>query len=161
MNKHIYDNYLAILREEMIPAMGCTEPIALAYGAARAREVLGKEPERIVAKCSGNIIKNVRCVIIPNSGGLKGIPAGVVLGAVAGDASLDMEVLSKVTDEGRNRCRELLDKDMGDEESRVLIYDSILMVVRAEDIKAAYEKLETYRKGRNESDEETDEDEAD
>ena len=75
MNKHIYDNYLAILREEMIPAMGCTEPIALAYGAARAREVLGKEPERIVAKCSGNIIKNVRCVIIPNSGGLKGIPA--------------------------------------------------------------------------------------
>ena len=112
MNKHIYDNYLSILREEMIPAMGCTEPIALAYGAARAREVLGKEPERIVAKCSGNIIKNVRCVIIPNSGGLKGIPAGVILGAVAGDASLDMEVLSNVTDEGRNRCRELLDKDI-------------------------------------------------
>ena len=68
MNKHIYDNYLSILREEMIPAMGCTEPIALAYGAARAREVLGKEPERIVAKCSGNIIKNVRCVIIPIPG---------------------------------------------------------------------------------------------
>lgn len=86
MDKNIYKNYLAILREEMIPAMGCTEPIALAYGAARAREILGKEPERIVAKCSGNIIKNVRCVIIPNSGGLKGIPAGVILGAVAGDA---------------------------------------------------------------------------
>ena len=82
MDKNIYKNYLAILREEMIPAMGCTEPIALAYGAARAREILGKEPERIVAKCSGNIIKNVRCVIIPNSGGLKGIPAGVILGAV-------------------------------------------------------------------------------
>ena len=61
----------------------------------------------------------------------------------------------------RYQIVELLDKDMGDEESRVLIYDSILMVVRAEDIKAAYEKLETYRKGRNESDEETDEDEAD
>ena len=103
VEKNIYDNYLAILREEMVPAMGCTEPIALAYGAARAREVLGREPEHIVAKCSGNIIKNVRCVIIPNSGGLKGIPAGVVLGAVAGDASLDMEVLSKVTDEGRKR----------------------------------------------------------
>lgn len=68
MDINIYKNYLAILREEMIPAMGCTEPIALAYGAARAREILGKEPERIVAKCSGNIIKNVRCVIIPNSG---------------------------------------------------------------------------------------------
>ena len=68
-----------------------------AYGAARAREILGKEPERIVAKCSGNIIKNVRCVIIQFRG-LKGIPAGVILGAVAGDASLDMEVLSKVDD---------------------------------------------------------------
>ena len=92
--------------------MGCTEPIALAYGAARAREILGKEPERIVAKCSGNIIKNVRCVIIPNSGGLKGIPAGVILGAVAGDASLDMEVLSKVDEKGRARCRELLEADI-------------------------------------------------
>lgn len=68
MDINIYKNYLAILREEMIPAMGCTEPIALAYGAARAREILGKEPERIVAKCSGNIIKNVRCVIIPIPG---------------------------------------------------------------------------------------------
>lgn len=67
MDINIYKNYLAILREEMIPAMGCTEPIALAYGAARARDPW-KEPERIVAKCSGNIIKNVRCVIIPNSG---------------------------------------------------------------------------------------------
>ena len=92
--------------------MGCTEPIALAYGAARAREILGKEPERIVAKCSGNIIKNVRCVIIPNSGGLKGIPAGVILGAVAGDASLNMEVLSKVDEKGRARCRELLEADI-------------------------------------------------
>ena len=112
MDKNIYKNYLAILREEMIPAMGCTEPIALAYGAARAREILGKEPERIVAKCSGNIIKNVRCVIIPNSGGLKGIPAGVILGAVAGDASLNMEVLSKVDEKGRARCRELLEADI-------------------------------------------------
>lgn len=112
MDKKIYKNYLAILREEMIPAMGCTEPIALAYGAARAREILGKEPERIVAKCSGNIIKNVRCVIIPNSGGLKGIPAGVILGAVAGDASLNMEVLSKVDEKGRARCRELLEADI-------------------------------------------------
>ena len=112
MDKNIYKNYLAILREEMIPAMGCTEPIALAYGAARAREILGKEPERIVAKCSGNIIKNVRCVIIPNSGGLKGIPAGVILGAVAGDASLNMEDLSKVDEKGRARCRELLEADI-------------------------------------------------
>ena len=80
LDERVYQNYIGILKEEMIPAMGCTEPIALAYGAARAREVLGKEPEHITAKCSGNIIKNVRCVIIPNSGGLTGIEAGVVLG---------------------------------------------------------------------------------
>lgn len=110
VSNEVYQNYIGILKEEMIPAMGCTEPIALAYGAARAREVLGKEPERIVARCSGNIVKNVRCVIIPNSGGLTGIEAGVVLGAVAGDAALNMEVLSKVNEEGRKRCRELLEK---------------------------------------------------
>ena len=110
VSNEVYQNYIGILKEEMIPAMGCTEPIALAYGAARAREVLGKEPERIVAHCSGNIVKNVRCVIIPNSGGLTGIEAGVVLGAVAGDAALNMEVLSKVNEEDRKHCRELLGK---------------------------------------------------
>lgn len=110
VSNEVYQNYIGILKEEMIPAMGCTEPIALAYGAARAREVLGKEPERIVAHCSGNIVKNVRCVIIPNSGGLTGIEAGVVLGAVAGDATLNMEVLSKVNEEDRKHCRELLEK---------------------------------------------------
>ncbi len=70
----------------------------------------GKRTEHITAKCSGNIIKNVRCVIIPNSGGLTGIEAGVVLGAVAGNASLNMEVLSNVNEFERKRCRELLDK---------------------------------------------------
>lgn len=112
LDKKVYQNYIGILKEEMIPAMGCTEPIALAYGAARAREILGSEPERIVAHCSGNIVKNVRCVIIPNSGGLTGIEAGVVLGAVAGNAALDMEVLSKVNEAGRARCRELLAKNI-------------------------------------------------
>lgn len=120
LDKKVYQNYIGILKEEMIPAMGCTEPIALAYGAARAREILGKEPERIVAHCSGNIVKNVRCVIIPNSGGLTGIEAGVVLGAVAGNADLDMEVLSKVDEAGRARCRELLNKDI----CRVELLDS-------------------------------------
>ncbi len=110
LNKKTYKNYIAIMKEEMVPAMGCTEPIALAYGAARAREVLGKEPEKIVARCSGNIIKNVRCVVIPNSGGLIGIPAGVVLGAVGGDASRNMEVLECVDDAARARTRELLER---------------------------------------------------
>lgn len=112
LSEKIYKNYIAILKEEMVPAMGCTEPIALAYGAARAREVLGAEPEKIIARCSGNIIKNVRCVVIPNSGGLVGIPAGVILGAVGGDASRNMEVLEKVSEAARARTRKLLDEDI-------------------------------------------------
>lgn len=112
INETIYKNYLAILREEMVPAMGCTEPIALAYGAARASQILGREPEKITARCSGNIIKNVRCVVIPNSGGLTGIPAGVILGAVGGDPDKNMEVLSSVTEPQRQRARELLAREI-------------------------------------------------
>lgn len=124
LSKKTYDSYLAILKEELVPAMGCTEPIALAYGAARARELLGKEPEKIVAYCSGNIIKNVRCVVIPNSDGLIGIPAGVILGAVGGDASKNMQVLEHVTDEARVRTRELLDQGI----CKVEILDSPIVL---------------------------------
>ena len=100
MDKKIYDNFIAILTEELIPAMGCTEPIALAYAAAKAAKELGEEPEKIKAKCSGNIIKNVRCVRIPNSNGMTGVEAACVLGALCGDESRNMEVLEAVTDEG-------------------------------------------------------------
>ena len=96
----MYQNFLAILAEELIPAMGCTEPIALAYAAARGRDCLGEAPVRIMARCSGNIIKNVRCVRIPNSGGLTGVEAACALGALAGDAARHMEVLEAVTPEG-------------------------------------------------------------
>ena len=102
LTEKIKADFLAILEEELIPAMGCTEPIALAYAAARGREVLGHTPEWIVARCSGNMIKNVRCVRIPNSGGLTGIEAACALGALAGDPSRNMEVLEAVTDEGRS-----------------------------------------------------------
>ena len=70
MDKNIYKNYLAILREEMIPAMGCTEPISLAYGASLARKVLNHLPAKIVVEASGSIIKNVKSVIVPNTGGI-------------------------------------------------------------------------------------------
>ncbi len=100
LDKKIERDFLAILAEELVPAMGCTEPIALAYACAKAREVLGAAPERIIAKCSGNIIKNVRCVSIPNSGGMTGIEPACVLGALCGDASREMEVLEAVTPEG-------------------------------------------------------------
>ena len=97
----VAENFLAILKEELIPARGCTEPIALAYACARGRELLGQEPEHILARCSGNMIKNVRCVTIPNSGGLTGIEAACVLGAVGGRADRNMEVLEEVGEEER------------------------------------------------------------
>lgn len=116
LNEKIRSDFLAILSEELIPAMGCTEPIALAYASAKAREILGRKPERITALCSGNIIKNVRCVRIPNSGGMTGIEAACVLGALCGDAARHMEVLEAVTDEGRMRTAEFLKKDLCDVE---------------------------------------------
>ena len=100
LSTEITQSFLAILSEELIAAMGCTEPIALAYAAARGRDVLGGEPEYIRAHCSGNIIKNVRCVRIPNSRGMTGIEAACALGAIAGDSSRLMEVLEGVTLEG-------------------------------------------------------------
>ena len=93
-----YGQYVKILHEELQPAMGCTEPIAIAYAAAKATEVLGALPERLVAEVSGNIIKNVKSVVIPHTGGLRGIPAAVAVGAVAGNPEGELEVLSSVTD---------------------------------------------------------------
>ena len=92
-----YKQYIDILREELIPAMGCTEPIALAYAAAVGRQELGCLPERILARVSSNIIKNVKSVVVPNTGGLRGIPAAVAAGAVAGDSGKKLEVISRVT----------------------------------------------------------------
>ena len=108
MDKNIQDNFIKILEEELIPAMGCTEPIALAYASARCREVLGAAPEHIDAYCSGNMIKNVRCVSIPNSQGMIGIEAACALGALAGDASKFMEVLEAVDDAGRREAEQFV-----------------------------------------------------
>lgn len=108
MTEELYGMYTAILTEELVPAMGCTEPIALAYAAARAREVLGAEPDRILARCSGNMIKNVRCVQIPHSGGMTGIEAAVCLGAFGGDADRRMEVLESVTGPDRQQAADFI-----------------------------------------------------
>ena len=107
MNKQEYDNYLNILRGELIPAMGCTEPIAIAYAAAKARQLLGAMPERMVARCSGNIIKNVKGVNVPNAGGQKGVEVAAILGALAGDPELELQVISKVTPEAVEQVRRL------------------------------------------------------
>lgn len=94
-----YESYVKILKEELIPAMGCTEPIAIALAAAKAREALGERPERCRVEVSGNIIKNVKAVTVPNTGGLKGIEAAAAAGIVAGRADLELEVLSQVSRE--------------------------------------------------------------
>ena len=94
-----YSQYLQILREELLPAMGCTEPIAMAYAAAKARQTLGAMPDKIDIVISGNIIKNVKSVVVPNTGGLKGIAAAVAAGTVVGDADKQLEVLSFVKPE--------------------------------------------------------------
>ena len=94
-----YESYLKILQEELIPAMGCTEPIAVALAAAKAREALGAVPQACRVEVSGNIIKNVKAVTVPNTGGMKGLEAAAAAGIVAGRPELDLEVLSQVTDE--------------------------------------------------------------
>ena len=100
--------FLSILAEELIPAMGCTEPIALAYAAARGSELLLGSPTNIIARCSGNMIKNVRCVSIPNSGGMIGIEAAVALGAFGGKHELGMEVLEAVSSHDREMTKAFL-----------------------------------------------------
>ena len=93
-----YQAYLRILKEELVPAMGCTEPIALAYCAAKAREILGCMPDSVLVEASGNIIKNVKSVVVPNTNGLKGMEAAAAAGIVAGEADRALEVIAGVTE---------------------------------------------------------------
>lgn len=104
-----YEAYLQILREELIPAMGCTEPIALAYAAAKAREVLGALPDRVHIGASGSIIKNVKSVVVPNTDHLRGIPAAAAAGIVAGKAEKALEVISEVSKTQIDEMRHFLD----------------------------------------------------
>ena len=108
MKQELYENYINILEEELVPALGCTEPIAIAYAGAKARGVLGEFPQKVIIKCSGNIIKNVKGVTVPNSGDIKGIDAAALLGIIGGNADMQLEVLESVTDEDRIKLKELL-----------------------------------------------------
>lgn len=116
MNQSTYDNHVSILREELVCALGCTEPIAVAYAAALARAALASAPERLHVACSGNIIKNVKSVTVPNSGGMRGIEAAATLGAVGGDPTRDLEVLQSVDVDDIDRTRELVDAGFCDVE---------------------------------------------
>ena len=104
-----YKTYVEILTEELIPAMGCTEPIAIAYAASRARDALGCQPDRVLIEVSDNILKNVKSVVVPNTGNLKGIEASAAAGIVAGDTGKMLEVISSVDDEGRKDIQAFLE----------------------------------------------------
>ena len=130
-----YGNYLKILQEELVPATGCTEPIAIAYGAAKARELLGVLPESVLVEASGNIIKNVKSVVVPNTDSLKGIEAAAAVGIVAGQSDKILEVISEVTPAQRA-------------EIRVYLADHPIVVKPAEGDKV-FDILITLRTGNN------------
>ena len=99
MDKNLYEGYINILKEELVPAMGCTEPIAVAYCAALARKTLGCMPERVTVFASPNIIKNVKSVVVPNTGGLRGIEAAAAAGIVSGNALAELQVLAEINED--------------------------------------------------------------
>ena len=103
-----YQLYINILEEELVPAMGCTEPICLAYAAAKAHQVLGATPDRVEVLASGNIIKNVKSVIVPNTNGMKGIKAAVAVGIVAGNPDKALEVIANVTPDQKKKTEDYL-----------------------------------------------------
>jgi len=104
-----YSTYIEILREELVPAMGCTEPIAIAYCGAKARDVLGGMPDSVTLYVSGNIVKNVKSVIVPNTNGLKGIEAAAAAGIVGGKAEKILEVIAEVTEQQKDEMRSFLE----------------------------------------------------
>ncbi len=105
-----YQQYINILKEELVPAMGCTVPIAIAYAAAKARELLGAVPNDVLIEVSGNILKNVKSVVVPHTGGLRGIPAAAAIGIIAGDAQKELEVLSHISAEQIEETKNFLEK---------------------------------------------------
>ena len=133
----LYNQFIAILKEELRPAMGCTEPIALAYAGAKAREVLGALPTRIDVFVSGNIIKNVKSVVVPNTGGLRGIAAAVCAGVVAGDASKVLEVISSVSKEKQAELKQYMQQvEINIEPSSAELVFDIDLTLYAEEDKA-------------------------
>ena len=131
----LYQQFIAILEEELRPAMGCTEPIALAYAGAKARQVLGKLPQRIEVLVSGNIIKNVKSVVVPNTGGLRGIAAAICAGVVAGDAEKQLEVIASVSREKQAELKEYMEATEVKIEPAVsnLVFDIDLTLIAGQD----------------------------
>ncbi len=132
----LYNQYLAILREELRPAMGCTEPIAMAYAAAKARATLGAIPDKIRLWVSGNIIKNVKSVVVPNTGGLHGMAAALCAGIIGGDADKELQVIAEVPAEKHAEIKAYMDTvDLEIQPSYSdLVFDIDLFVYHGEDV---------------------------
>ena len=131
----LYQQYINILKEELRPAMGCTEPIALAYAGAKARQILGKQPDKVRLFVSGNIIKNVKSVVVPNTGGLHGMAAALCAGIVAGDADRELQVISNVPKAAHAQIKaymESLDLDIQPSDSD-LVFDIDVLEYAGED----------------------------
>ena len=109
LNEKTVAAYTAILQEELLLATGCTAPIAVAYCAAKLREVLGAKPEEVLAEVSGNILKNVKSVVVPNTDGRRGIDAAIAVGIVAGDADAELQVIANVTEDDAAAIQGYLD----------------------------------------------------
>ena len=139
MDRQLYETYVQILKEELLPAMGCTEPVAVAYAAALARKALGTLPEQVVIQVSRNIVKNVKSVVVPNTGGMRGLEAAAAIGIVAGDADRELEVLSKVTQEQIQETHAYMEKASLTVEAAQsdLIFDICITVCSGEDSAAA------------------------
>lgn len=129
-----YEAYIQILKEELVPAMGCTEPIALAYAAAVARDTLGELPDRVVIGASGSIIKNVKSVIVPNTGHLKGIPAAAAAGIIAGNPRKELEVIAHVTPEQIEKIKLFMDETeiIVEHIDEGLTFDIVITLYKAE-----------------------------
>ncbi|OYP54687.1 hypothetical protein CG709_01635, partial [Lachnotalea glycerini] len=106
----MYQTMIDILKQELVPALGCTEPIALAYASAKAREVLGEMPDELYVECSGNIIKNAKSVIVPRTKNLKGIEAAAIVGMLGGNPDKKLEVLTTVTEDNIEEAKRLLER---------------------------------------------------
>ena len=133
--KEIYSAYTEILKEELMAAMGCTEPIALAYAASIARRELNDLPDKVLVQTSGSIIKNVKSVIVPNTGHLKGIPAAVSVGIVAGNPDKELEVIADVSKEDiKNIEKFMQEKEIVVEHlDEGIIFDIIITLYKGED----------------------------
>ena len=132
----LYNQFLAILHEELKPAMGCTEPIAMAYAAAKARQTLGAVPEKIRLWVSGNIIKNVKSVVVPNTGGLHGMAAAICAGIIGGNADRELQVIADVPEEKHAEIKAYMDTvDLEIQPSySELVFDIDLFLYHGEDM---------------------------